>query len=90
MSKIILWSLLGGRAVTASCLSFIVMQINTTQKMPHASFLSPVQKNERLLIFFLSGVCEPLKNVGRKFHWEKITNMASVSCVCGLAAVGSR
>lgn len=39
---------------------------------------------------FHSGECEPLKNVLRKFHREKITNMASVSCVCSRSAVGSR
>lgn len=58
--------------------------------MPHASFLSPVQKNERPLLFFRSGECEPPKNVGRKFHWEKITNMASVSCVCWPSGCGQQ
>lgn len=40
--------------------------------------------------FPLSGECEPPKNVLRKFHREKITNTAGVSCVCGRSAVGSR
>lgn len=50
--------LLGGRAVTASCLSFIFMPVSIRlevgqldkqpkQKMPHASFLPPVKKQRK-------------------------------------------
>lgn len=104
MSKINVWSpLLGGCAVTASCLSFIFMSISIclevgqldkyrpTRRCHMRHFFLRSKKNERLLIFFfLSGECEPPKNVLRKFHREKITNMASVSCVCSRSAMGSR
>lgn len=98
-----LWSpLLGGHAVTASCLSLIFMSIsiwlevgqldkyrpNRRCHMPH--FVLQSERMKGFSLSFISGECEPPKNVGRKFQREKITNMASVSCVCGCPAVGSR
>lgn len=61
--------------------------------MPHASFLSGVKKDEGLhfsfLPSFLGNVTLP-KIVGRKFHWEKITNISSVKLCLQLVGFGQQ
>lgn len=48
------------------------------------------QKTKKGLKFFpLWGMWAPEECV-RKCHWEKITNIAGVSCVCGQSGMGSR